>query len=320
MNCFKISTIAFLFFSLTANGQVWFQENDEWIYRYGNWAISGYDHLKVNGDTTINGRECHLIKPTLTYVDLSVSNDTITSFGFPWIVYEENDQVFYWSEDNFYLIYDFNLNVNDTLQLRHRGDPGTFDDDHEICDPFYFVIDSLDVININGFDRRVQYGRVVSGNWGFEQSSHKIIEGIGWVALYSSFHEAYVPARFLITDYNFTCTLDLDGWSFCSYQNDDFSYKTDETQNCEYLPMLINTDDVNNNINVVVYPNPTNSLINIKYDQKINNITILDINGLPIKNYLGEQRALNVSEFTDGMYFIRIETPLGFYNQKLMIY
>jgi len=57
-----------------------------------------------------------------------------------------------------------------------------------------------------------------------------------------------------------------------------------------------------------IYPNPTNSYLNINFEEqnKVETIQILDVAGKLIKNYDGYIDRINVSELANGIYFIQL--------------
>ncbi|GEM_PF-766443 len=77
----------------------------------------------------------------------------------------------------------------------------------------------------------------------------------------------------------------------------------------ENLETENNNEDFTENISLLLYPNPTNDILNLEINKtNIQNIyfMIMDINGRLVKeDNLGESRIINVSELPSGTYFIR---------------
>lgn len=73
---------------------------------------------------------------------------------------------------------------------------------------------------------------------------------------------------------------------------------------------------------ISTYPNPTKSILNIQSKSSIDNITVFDINGRLLRskslsNFQTEYQ-LNVSDLSQGIYFVKIQTDLGTLTQKII--
>jgi len=68
---------------------------------------------------------------------------------------------------------------------------------------------------------------------------------------------------------------------------------------------------------ITVYPNPTNGLVHIKIpNQNIQNIKVYDLRGQLIKET--NQSQFNLSNYSNGPYFIKAQTKQGIYTYKLI--
>jgi len=69
---------------------------------------------------------------------------------------------------------------------------------------------------------------------------------------------------------------------------------------------------------VKIFPNPTNSILNIKSIETIKSIQIIDIAGriTTVSNF--ENDHVDVSGLADGMYFIEIKTENGLFKEKFI--
>lgn len=66
----------------------------------------------------------------------------------------------------------------------------------------------------------------------------------------------------------------------------------------------------------VIYPNPTTDKLNIVTSENINNVTINDISGKVV--YQGISKTIDVSAFSNGIYFVKIESAQGTINSKFV--
>ncbi|MGI8892309.1 MAG: T9SS type A sorting domain-containing protein [Bacteroidia bacterium] len=71
---------------------------------------------------------------------------------------------------------------------------------------------------------------------------------------------------------------------------------------------------------VKLYPNPVRNNIVIKIDNeiKIENIVLYDIKGKIIAEYSPEERNLNLSQISQGLYLLSITTERGIFNQPIV--
>jgi len=68
-----------------------------------------------------------------------------------------------------------------------------------------------------------------------------------------------------------------------------------------------------------IYPNPTENIIHINSNEKLQNITIIDMYGKQVKTLNENVQAINVSELSKGMYSLRILTNNGKQGSKTFV-
>jgi D-alanyl-D-alanine carboxypeptidase len=90
----------------------------------------------------------------------------------------------------------------------------------------------------------------------------------------------------------------------------------------ELLSTLINnpvgiTENTISEELITVYPNPTNGLVHIEIpNHTIQSIKLYDLQGQLIKETI--QNQFNLSNYSNGTYFIKAQTKTGFYNYKII--
>lgn len=100
--------------------------------------------------------------------------------------------------------------------------------------------------------------------------------------------------------------------------------RNDEFEIPIYLP--INSTIISSNVelpaqeNIQVYPNPTNRVINIKTDKPadIISIELLNLNGVRMYWQEDYSNQVQIEEFDNGVYFLRIQTQTGLYQTRIM--
>ena len=117
---------------------------------------------------------------------------------------------------------------------------------------------------------------------------------------------------------NFEETIDLDPGpkqiSYTSLGNEDaFLMKLSSTG--------LSTPELDNKLDVSIYPNPATSLVTIENNEKVKmDITITNLTGEKVySTHTSKTIALNVSEFTSGIYFVSAISKNGSFVQKLII-
>ncbi len=73
----------------------------------------------------------------------------------------------------------------------------------------------------------------------------------------------------------------------------------------------------NSTIKATIFPNPTNGVINIKTNEQIEKITILDISGKIILETTNTE--IDLSKQKTGTYFVKIETENGIFTEKTIL-
>lgn len=81
------------------------------------------------------------------------------------------------------------------------------------------------------------------------------------------------------------------------------------------IDVMTGIDNVNK-ITVSVYPNPAKDRINIRSNETIQQISIIDLNGKVV--YSGNEKSINVSNLSNGVYFIKTVTLNGISNIKFV--
>ena len=139
--------IALCVLPLCLNAQRWFPENATWTFnrqRLLSFRAHGYTKYTVVKDTVINNTAAKLI------VVNAVEYDGVESARDSLFVYELDSRVYLWNGSEFKLMYDFNLNAGDTLNVSN-------DIIYPDCSRSPITVDSISNIILNGQNLKVQH-------------------------------------------------------------------------------------------------------------------------------------------------------------------
>jgi len=157
--------------------QTWFEGNPKWEYDYADYCIVqtlGWDRVFYERDTLIQGKAC-------THFKIQRYRKPFFDPGFSQnselILYDSADVVYKVVSGNFVQLYDFNLQVGDTIEINILNLPST----PVLCDDTLFVvIDTIDQMVLNNDTLRIQRWKLLN-NTSVYGTSIDIIEKIGVV-------------------------------------------------------------------------------------------------------------------------------------------
>ena len=79
-------------------------------------------------------------------------------------------------------------------------------------------------------------------------------------------------------------------------------------------------EDQNAMLNVLIYPNPTNGQVTVQAPLNIESIQVMNINGQTVDQYnpLNTNATFDISNYTAGVYIIKVHTQQGVSINKLI--
>ena len=192
----------------------------------------------------------------------------------------------YHSINNEVLLYDFSLSVGDTFGMGS----------------FTFAVASVDTINYNGIPRRKFTIRpfpydLLGGDW---------IEGIG------NPEGIYVRPSIAHTD----------AWSVtrCYIHNGDLLYSNYSHGGNDCTTPLMGIEDIKEDNSITLYPNPTNSEVNISSENIINSVEIFNSLGQRVyqEKINSNTKTIDISSFLNGVYILGVNTENGVIRKKII--
>ncbi|MDD3877032.1 MAG: T9SS type A sorting domain-containing protein [Bacteroidales bacterium] len=283
----------FIFLPAIVQSQNWYPIGATWYFNYQEMLLfpaHGYNKYTVVSDTVVDSMPSKLItKEVVNYLGDTLSVSSL-------IVREENSKVYYYNNNAFKLMYDFTLNVGDTLAI---------DLNSIVCDSVSpLTVDSVNNININGINLEVQYITCIYHNSIYfggqsDTTSYKIIERVGNVGGKNIFFNPICGGA------------DEFIWSGLRCYNDySFSYKGDPsyTYPCDTLinGNTINISKLVKDANFVeIFPNPSSDFINVTSDYDIKNIEVYNICGKIVSCFQPDNKdfTVNIKTYPIGVYY-----------------
>lgn len=277
---------AFLVINLSLNGQNYFPEGTTWHYHAPdfNSGSFSYNKLESKGDSIFNG-------DTLTYIEGYIN----CAEGFNDLIKTENKKIYRLDtcDSNYTLIYDFGMNVGDTLRYYtyHCLPQMPFDS-------MIYVVDSIKPININGniLDQFfISYTPITGIDVGFT-----IIEGIGGTSSFYPRIGYCDPVGGPLRCYNDSI--------IGEYRHANYLGSCDTT----YVGIEENILSQSTSI----FPNPTYGRIQISTENSINNTEIYSLSGQRI--LATKNREIDLSPFSKGIYLVKISFEKEIVYRKII--
>jgi hypothetical protein len=99
--------------------------------------------------------------------------------------------------------------------------------------------------------------------------------------------------------------------------NDAFVFMVDDIS----ISFITATNDIPVVENLMVYPNPSNGILNVKGDSKFNKVQLVNLAGQVVyeSNVTANETAINTSNITKGLYMLNITSDLGVVTRKVSI-
>lgn len=283
--------------AISSKCQEWYQIGAEWYFNYEvllQYPAHGYIKYSVEKDTLLESHFAKLIVRTrYSFIDGSIS-DTDSLY-----VREENEQIFLWNGTNYNLMYDFSLNIGDTLEV---------DVVQRECDSISpIVVDSITSLEIDNIILEVQhlsYSYLINSQ--YETTTKSIIEYIGQIEDF-----LFQPA----------CGIDVNGWGnnlLRCYSDNDISYKSDwwtlqyPNAPCDTTINGANwVESIHENNKFSIFPNPCNDILNINHPTSaILSISIFNASGQLLSTAVPRTNStqINLDQYNSGLYHIFITT------------
>ncbi|TVR77200.1 MAG: T9SS C-terminal target domain-containing protein [Chitinophagaceae bacterium] len=291
-------------FSLNAMDQDWAPHGTTW--HYGPFWVEPtpadcytYSTMTSIGDTVINGQESRILEIQNFHGD-----NNWEGYHF---LYKEDNRIYHYADDldSFYVLYDFNLQVGDTLLIRE--DFPVYYDEGGITDNLRFeiVVDSLSFRVVNG-DRLIEQftkpvfidGQIYPFSYVVESNNMNpfripVVENIGSLQIF--FGVQY-----------YTFIVGCVGGIRC-YESPDFFYEAPGIDSCA---ISSSEDILMPQFKLKFYPNPASDYITINIPEELQNVTveIYDVQSRKVfsQKVSQEKSIITLDGLTSGVFLVTV--------------
>ncbi len=282
-------------------GQNWLNEGAEWHYRATSEALNTYHHLKLVGDTTVQGIGWQRVKhQQYTHLPTSSTTDTLLNDGFIFHYFRMNGDTLFTLENG---VEDVVIIFQDQAVWKS---PSDLTNPTCIRVPVYKAVaqtlvlpdaTTLPVFSVS--DTLITEFNILG----------KYARRFG---CFSGFFTPQVDCSiasilYVIPTYNLICYQDNNGYSVNTTTGNCTDYLSLSTENISLNP-------------VHVYPNPVTDFVTIFAQQPIDLVECYDLNGKKMKIYFHfETNQLDVQMLNKGVYFLKITSGTDQRVVKLIV-
>jgi len=304
---FLICIIYCLF--LQANAQTEFAPlGAEWYYTYdiGYNSKNHFNHVISEKDTIVDGYNCRVLRQY--YEDSSfVSKE--------YIFKQEQGKIYYYYQNQFNLLFDFDAKVNDTIKFAaiyriYNQDSMSVSYDTTYTDTIISARYRVESITINAQNLKTFRTEILNEDKTIIDHIYLYVEKIGLYYLTGS-----PLQRELIPMYDNLPhpAAEYFRWIRC-YSDDNTSFVSDEwvamSLPCNY-PIISLAVDMPKEKDINIYPNPTNGQLTINNEQlTIKNVEIYDIVGQVVftsaVSAMSPEMTIDINHLASGMYFLKV--------------
>ncbi len=283
-------------------GATWYFDRQEML----EYDARGYMQYTVVKDSLINSKLFKVISAKEYYFNGTEKLwDTV-------YIYCENNKVFQLTDNELTLVFDYKLNIGDTLKVDILKDG--------LCDSVTSpILDSIGTIEADGGQLLAQYfsynERFFSGDDPFTKADYTVVEKLGttceFLEMPSCLYESSETNRCL------RCYIDSE----IRYKAPWWG-KLYPGKKCDALINGKVTVNENSNIgDIYIYPNPASDILHIEYNEALTQhalIEIFNIFGIEVfrQDISGD---INISELTSGVYFVSAYSDHTYLNYTKII-
>lgn len=294
--------LSILFMSLGTYAQVWVNLGAIWHYDYSNLSTRGYVLYIYQKDTTILNKPCQkIIKFTMDfYYDINgiLHYSGETHYGSNY-TYTSGDTVFYYRDNQFFVLYNFGASVGDRWIVSTTNENGYCNDTSSV------EVTETGTLLINGISFRYINLRPTPNS--LVGLKGKYVERIGCISTGIDDLQTLFPSEYQCDSLPYEVEFPI--LQFRCFEDESVSLYTVAVEDCEALFDHVGMPQ-SDNIVFNCYPNPTEGMVNI-------NTTFTDHYTIELYTVLGTKiqkfevtpgtSTIDLSNLPHGVYFLEIQ-------------
>lgn len=301
--------ILFPLIFVSAKGQNWAATGAVWHYSLNAFNIVGNIKIEKMGDTLINGKNCDVLKTSRYVYDYVASNYYSYSNISTNFTYQDSGKVFFWINNSFRKLYDFNVSVGDTVFIQETFSSAGFCNAQDTS-----IVDSVGTMIINGDTLKYYHlNPLQQYSWHY---LGRIVEKIGCMGY--MFPENNCELDYFETG-PFRCYSDSAGWN----------YETGVVASCDFI---LGVNERYDNSEFTIFPNPSSGIFSISSSEKIVEVEISNVLGEKVYSTFANAQltsgnppmtnapmTIDLSSKAKGIYFVKVLDENGNGSVKKII-
>lgn len=278
---------------ITSKHYNWIKTSDSWqITASFNYTYNANNKVDIEIDSNFNTTLFSILKTVSTYD----ANGNIT-----------NDTRYTWKNNSWAIDYknDYNYDTKNNLSFEINS---TFDASNSTYTNSTKVKYTYDGDGNMGSSVNYTWN-APNGQWDFKGRDIFVFN----TAVLST--DIYAPSEF--SELTNNIKNEVKSYTLQDYINGN--YRNNALETFYYSPFKASSG-INEltEININIYPNPSNGMININTNETIENINITDVNGKLVRHQT-DNSPIDLSQNSKGIYFVNITTEKGVINKKIVL-
>lgn len=293
--------ISLTLMSLCTNAQVWVDSGAVWHYDFSNLSTGGYAKYVYEKDTIILNKSCQKI--TKSYMEFYFDiNGILHYWGETYsganYTYVSGDTVFYFQDNQFFVMYNFGASIGDTWIVSTTNDLGFCKDTSRV------EVTETGNMMINGTSYR--YINLVPTPNSSKGLKGKYVERIGCISTGTGDLQTLFPSEYQCDSLPYNVEFPL--YKFRCFEDQSFPLYNVANEDCEALFDHVGIQQTSS-FDFDCYPNPTEGNINLNISNTENySIELYTIQGSLLKSYKNNSNTstIDISNLPNGIYLIQI--------------
>ncbi len=273
--------------------------NTVWHYEGHSLDCDGYhiDYI-VEKEIIIDNKDCSVI---YAYTSTDLRPDPVRSTD-SLIVWEDDSKVHFVEDTTFYLLFDFDMEVGDSINFYNPVNKPIFShamsqDPAATPEAYQAIVLEVEVVNVSDIPLRQYELEVTTLDYSGARTTY--VEHVGSLSQ------------------NFTGDLAIyvDAGCFGGLQchdNGELSYQSSFVADTPHPSCMIidSNDELDATYDIRVFPNPVVDDITVDTEEQVEQLQVIDLNGAILRTS-SSQNHITVEDLPPGIYLLRVQVKSG---------